>query len=218
MAGIGTLNEGPLHRGLKAWLAEPGDRFEVPLGDFVIDVVRGDLLIEIQTGSLGALGHKLDLLLDHHPVRLVVPLAAVRWLEQGGRRRRSPIRAGWWNLFDALVALPTLLDHPRLELDVVLVELTEVRSDTERVRRSRRGRVVERRLDRVVDARRFRRREDLLALLPDDLPRPFTTADLARTAGLPRTLAQRACYVLRHLELVDEVDRCRSGIRYTLGP
>ena len=40
MSNIGVLREGPLHAAVKALLARPGDRFEVPVGRFVIDVVR----------------------------------------------------------------------------------------------------------------------------------------------------------------------------------
>ncbi len=212
---IGTLNEGSLHRALKEWLAEPGDRFEVPVDEFVVDIVRDGLLIEVQTGSVAAMGRKLDRLLDGHRIRIVHPLAAVRWLEQPGRkRRRSPVKAGLWNIFDELVSMPTLLDHPGLELQVVLVEETELRSGTDMVRRGRRGRVLDRRLDGVVDHRLFTRQEELLDVLPAALPSVFTTADLAAVSGLRRDLAQRACYVLRHAGLITELDRIRAGVRY----
>jgi hypothetical protein len=52
MPGIGLLNEKPLHASLKAWYAQPEDRFEVPVEEFVIDIVRDDLLLEIQTSNL----------------------------------------------------------------------------------------------------------------------------------------------------------------------
>jgi len=212
---IGTLNEGGLHRGLKRWLAEPGDRFEVPMGEFVIDIVRGDLLVEIQTGSIGAMGRKLDHLLEEHRIRIVHPMAATRWLEQPGKpRRRSPAKLGLWNLFDELVSIPTLLDHPNLELQVLLVEETEIRSGTDMVRRGRRGRIVDRQLEAVIDERLFTRAEELLDVIPASLADPFTTAELATAARLRRDLAQRACYVLRHACLISEVDRTKAGARY----
>lgn len=212
---IGTLNEGSLHRGLKRWLAEPGDRFEVPLDEFVIDIVRGDLLIEIQTGAIGAMGRKLDHLLEHHHIRVVHPMPAIRWLEQPGKpRRRSPTKRSIWNLFDELVSIPTLLDHPHLELHIVLVEETELRSGTEMVQRGRRGRVVDRRLDDVVDERLFVSADELLEVIPDELANPFTTAELASAAHIRRDLAQRACYVLRHTGLISEVDRTKAGYLY----
>ena len=59
------MREGPLHAAVKALLAAPGDRLEVPVGRFVIDLVRADgELVEVQTGGFGALGTKLDALLD----------------------------------------------------------------------------------------------------------------------------------------------------------
>ena len=51
MPGIGLLNEKELHASLKQWYARPGDRFEIPVDGFVIDIVRDDLLIEIDLAS-----------------------------------------------------------------------------------------------------------------------------------------------------------------------
>ena len=54
MSRIGLINEKPLHASLKQWYARPGDRFEVPVDGFVIDIVRDNLLIEIQTRNFAA--------------------------------------------------------------------------------------------------------------------------------------------------------------------
>ncbi len=48
-AGIGTLRESGLHADLKRWYAQPGDEFEIALDGYVIDIRRGEYLIEIQT-------------------------------------------------------------------------------------------------------------------------------------------------------------------------
>ena len=77
---IGTLNEKPLHAALKTWYARPGDRFEVSLDGFVVDIVRGDLLVEVQTRSFSAIKRKLYQLVPHHPVRLVYPIAREKWI------------------------------------------------------------------------------------------------------------------------------------------
>ena len=59
---IGTLNEGALHAQLKEWYRCPGDLLEQVAGGFVVDLVRGDLLVEIQTGGFAPLRRKLELI------------------------------------------------------------------------------------------------------------------------------------------------------------
>jgi hypothetical protein len=68
---IGTLNEGALHAQLKDWYRRRGDRIEQVVDGFVVDLVRGNLLVEIQTGSFAPLRRKLDLLTQRYRVRLV---------------------------------------------------------------------------------------------------------------------------------------------------
>jgi hypothetical protein len=93
---IGVLREGPLHAAVKAMLAGPGDRLEVPVGRFVIDMVRADgELVEVQTGGFGPLGAKLDALLDRHTSGSCTPspssgascasTSTGRWYRAGGR-------------------------------------------------------------------------------------------------------------------------------------
>ena len=75
---IGTLNEGALHAQLKEWYRRPGDLLEQVAGGFVVDLVRGDLLVEIQTGGFAPLRRKIELLAQEHPVRLVAPVPVGR--------------------------------------------------------------------------------------------------------------------------------------------
>lgn len=216
---IGTLNEGSLHAALKAHYAEPGDELEVPLHGFVIDIRRGDLLVEIQTAAFGAMGRKLDRLLDEYRMRLVHPIAVETYLQRPGRKpRKSPRRRSIYHLFDELVSIPTLLDHPNLVLDVVLVSVTEVQRAARRSRRNRGGfRTTDRQLRHVREVRHLAGTGDVAALLPAGLPATFTTADIARVAGVSRDLAQRMAFCFRSLEVIAEVGRTRAGICYARG-
>ena len=103
---IGTLNEKPLHEALKRWYAQPGDMFEVPVDGFVADIVRGDLLIEIQTRNFTSIKRKLEKLLINHPVRLVYPIPREKWITKLAAdgnspvsRRRSPKRGAYEEVF-----------------------------------------------------------------------------------------------------------------------
>lgn len=216
IAGIGTLNESSLHAGLRAALSRPGDRFEVEVEGFVADIARGDLLIEIQTGSFGAMARKLDHLLARYQIRIVHPIAVETLLHRpGARPRRSPRRGDVYALFDELVSFPTLLDHPNLAIEVALVVVDQHQVRAPAKARGRGGwRTVDRQLREVRAAYRFEAVTDLLALLPTGLPPVFTTADLARASGTSLERAQRMAFCLRANDLVRAVGRTRRGVLY----
>ncbi|CAN5839811.1 hypothetical protein BH23DEI1_BH23DEI1_01180 [soil metagenome] len=203
MAGIGALNETPFHAALKAIVAPPGACFEVVVDGYVIDVVAAGLLIEVQTRHVGKMRLKLERLLAHHRVRLVLPVSEERWIvkrgvDGPGRRRRSPKRGGVAHALFELVAIPKLLDHPNLEIEVVVVREEEEREYRPGAAWRKRGWVtVDRRLLGIGERRLFRGARAWLELLPADLPPTFTTLDLVRALGVTRSIAQRAAYVLR---------------------
>ncbi|WP_156027677.1 hypothetical protein [Candidatus Solirubrobacter pratensis] len=209
VTGIGILREGPLHAALKEWLARPGDRLEVPVGGFVIDVVRADgELVEIQTGSFSPLRPKMDALLDAFRVRLVHPIPArrriVRVDEHGMvlSTRPSPKRPGFTAIFEGLVSFPTLLDHPNLTIELLLCSEDHVRAPSPvRGRRYTRD-PGERRLIEVLDGVELRGAADLARLLPP-LEGEFSTRELAAAMGTPLALAQKAAACLRALEVFE---------------
>ena len=218
---IGTLNEGSLHAALKDHYAQPGDEFEVRLDQFVIDIMRNqgkadELLIEVQTGSFAAMGNKFDHLLPDHRMLMVHPIAVETRLDKpGAKPRKSPRRGSVYGVLDELVSIPTLLDHPNLALDVVLVSVTKVQVVDPKARRGRGGfRTVDRKLDGIHEVHHFGGVEDLNQLLPDELPATFTTADIAQLAGISRDTAQRLAYCFKAACLFDQVDRTKAGIIY----
>jgi hypothetical protein len=208
---IGTLRERPLHASLKRWYARAGDRVEVPVDGYVIDLVRGELLIEIQTRGFATMRAKVaDLLARGHRVRVVHPIAVERWLvkvDDAGDvlgRRRSPRRGALVDVVSELVSFPHLVAHPGFELEVLLVLQEEVRRH-QPGRCWRRGgwATVERRLLDVVARVPLAHAEDLACLLPPDLPDRFTTAELAEGIGRPRRVAQQLAYCLKAIDLIE---------------
>lgn len=203
-ADIGTLREGPLHASLKRWYARPGDLVEQPVDGLVVDIVRDDLLIEIQTGGFAPLRRKLERLLPDHRVRIVHPVAADTWivrLGEGGEilsRRRSPKHAGPVEIFGGLVSIVDHLGAPGLEIDVVVTTEEQVRRHEPGKAWRRNGWVVDhRRLLETREVIEIRSTADLARLVPGGLGDPFTTADLAEALGVPRRLAQQIVYCLR---------------------
>ena len=214
MPAIGVMREGPLHAAVKALLAEPGDRLEVSVDRFVIDLVRADgELVEVQTGGFGALGRKLDALLDEHRVRIVHPIAAERRIvrvDEHGEvvaARRSPKRATAVDVFDKLVAFPALLSHPNLTIEVLLLREDHIRRPQPTTRRGRTRDPGERRLVDLLDRIVLRTPEDVVAALPALPSEPFSTRELADRLGCGTVLAQRTLYCLRSIGIVDRAGK-----------
>ena len=204
------MREGPLHAAVKAALAEPGDRLEVPVGRFVIDLVRADgELVEVQTGGFGALGRKLDALLDEHRMRVVYPVAAERRIVRVDEHgevlgvRRSPKRATAAEVFDKLVAFPSLLTHPNLTIEVLLLREDHIRRPQPTTTRGRTRDPGERRMVEVLDRVALRTSQDILAALPALPVEPFSTRELAALLRCSTLLAQRTLYCLRTIGIVE---------------
>jgi hypothetical protein len=211
-----------LHSALKDWYARPEDRQEVTIDGYVIDVVRDDLLIEIQTRSFAKIKRKLLDLVSHHPVLLAYPVAQAKWiviLDADGTsplgRRKSPKRGNVVQVFAELVSFPTLLADPNFSLDVLLTQEEETRIHDPRRGWRRRGWVTHKRhLIQVVERHHFGSAQDMAVLLPGDLREPFTTTDLAAALGQRRRLAQRMAYCLREMGVISQVGKKGNSILY----
>ncbi len=219
---IGTLGEKHLHAALKRWYSRPGDRIEVPVDRFVVDLVRDDLLIEIQTRGFSSMKQKVTALLElGWRVRIVHPIALDRWIvkidgdgtELG--RRRSPRHGTPIDVFAELVSFPDLVAHPSLEVHLVLTTEEEYRQHAPgRAWRRKGWMVIERRLVDVVDTVMISGVEDLATLIPAGLPETFTTEDLATALGRSRRVAQQMAYCLRGAEVFVPVGKIGNAVQY----
>lgn len=219
---IGCLNESNLHAALKRLVAPAGSRFEVPRNGYVIDALHGDLLIEVQTRNFGAMRTKLAALLPEHKVRLVLPVATTRWLvkhhdDSRTERRRSPKSAHAAHVFSELVYAPQLFAHPNLQIELALLEEEEHRVHAPGKAWRRKGWVVTgRSLVAVHERLLLEHPQQLLKLLPSELPATFRTVDLATLGKWPRRLAQQAAYCLVELELATRVGKEGNAYLYQL--
>jgi hypothetical protein len=216
---IGTLNEGALHAQLKDWYRRPGDLLEQPVGAYVIDLVRGDLLVEFQTGGFAPLRRKLALLAEAHPIRVVAPIPVVRRIvklsDEGEilSTRRSPKRGRAEDIFARLVSIPALLCLPGFELEVVLIDLDELRVHRPGKAYRRRGWVVTgRRLVAVNETRLLASPADAAGMLPSELPEEFDTSELAQAAGIDRRLAQQMAYCLRAMGVLEPAGKRKGAV------
>jgi len=221
-ATIGILRESTLHAELKNHCSRPGDRQEVVVDGYHIDIVRGEELIEIQTACFAALKPKLAALVPTHPVRLVYPISREKVVVRLDRRkrkelsrRRSPKAAGLDELFLELVSIPDYMAHANFSLEVLFVAIEEIRVEDGKGSWRRHGQsVLDRKLIAVLESRCFSTPEDFRALLPPDLETPFDSRALSAASGRPRWVAQKMLYCLRKMNAVKVVGRKATGLLY----
>ncbi len=221
---INTLNEKPLHAALKEWYSRSGDRVEVNVDGYLIDIVRKNQLIEIQTQSLFSLKKKLTALVKKHRVRVVLPIAIEKWIIRVERdevtqlgRRKSPRRGSLYDMFLELVSIPRLMAHPNLSLEVLLIQEEVVRKFNGSRGWWRKGWViVERRLLDVLERHTFGDLEDFEFFVPTSLEETFTTADIADVHDIPRWLAQKIAYCLREMHVIVPVGKNGNAIVYAM--
>jgi hypothetical protein len=215
------MTEYSLHSEIKEWYKGSGDNLEVKVEDFIIDVLRGKLLIEIQTQNFSAIKKKLAKLLLNNKVRLVYPVAKLKWIVhtsasgQFVRRRKSPKKGKVIDVFHELVHIPRIVVNKNFSLEVLLIEEEEVRcSDGSGSWRRKGVSVKDRKLLNVFDRIIFRDSHDFLQFLPKDLHETFTNKVIAAKLGIPIRLAQKITYCLRNMAAIAVVGKKRNELLF----
>jgi hypothetical protein len=203
---IGGLNETELHEQLKHHYAGSTGQVEREVDGFVVDVVGTAELVEIQTRGVGKLRRKILALTPANRLRIVIPVAKETHLIKrsvGGEllsSRKSPKRGRVESAFREITSIADVLPRENLTIEVLLVTAVETRVDDGKGSWRRHGVSVEARaLDQIVERHEFRTRKDYIALLPPDLPSPFTNSDLREATGLRYTEAQPITSALRKM-------------------
>ena len=215
------MTEHSLHSEIKDWYKILGDELEVKVKDFRIDILRDKLLIEIQTGNFTSIKKKLLKLLLNNQVRLVYPIAKLKWivhvsrLGEFVRRRKSPKKGKLLDLFHELVHAPSLIKDRNFSLEVLLIEEEELRCYDGRGSWRRRGvSVKDRKLLRVFERFVFEDNRDFLEFLPEELDENFTNEVLALKLGISIGLARKITYCLRRMGAISIAGKKRNELLF----
>ena len=217
------MTEYSLHAGIKEWYSCLGGQVEVRVDDFRVDVVKDGVLIEIQTHNLSTIKQKLHELLLANQVRLVYPIAKVKWIvhvsEAGNfvRKRKSPKKGKTIDLFVEMVHLSDLVNNENFSFEVLLTEEEELRCNNGKGNWRRRGASIkDRKLLRVFDRVVFEDGTDFLNILPKTLGGPFTNRVLAKKMGISVRLAQKISYCLRKMNVITVVGKKKRELLFTV--
>jgi len=217
--GINIKHEKSLHSSIKQWYAMPGDRLEVKVDKYIIDLVREDSLIEIQTKNFSAIGNKLRELVKYNKVRLVHPIAIEKYIvtlestEEIISRRKSPKKGKLIDLFDELVRIPDLIEEENFTLEILMTKEEEIRCKDGKGSWRRKGiSIKDRKLVEVVEKVTFNEKGDFLIFIPKDLPKNFTNKDLAKTLKVTVYKARKITYCFRKMNIIKEVGKLRNEL------
>ncbi len=218
----GLSNEGSLHSEIKQWYARPGDRFEVRLNGYIVDILRDDHVIEIQTRNFLAIRNKLLTLCKTHQVRLVHPVFAEKWItrinEPGGEiigKRRSPKKGTIISLFDELIRIPDLINLNNLTIEVLLIRAEEIWCQDGKGSWRRKGvSIIDRKLLDVFESVTFQDKADFLKCLPANLIQPFSNKSLALKLGCKTQSAGKVTYCLKKMGVIKEIGKIGNQLLF----
>lgn len=208
--GIGTLGEKVLHAIVKLYKEPDVSKHEQKLGTYVADIFTGDSVVEIQTRQFAKLRAKLACFLADYPVTIVYPIPARKWLVwidpktgEATKERRSPKRGDVYDCLKELYAIKPLLDHPNLTIELLFVDLKELRLlngwSEDRKRGSRREDRIPTAYERSV---MIGGKHGYDLLLPETLAPTFTSADYAKHAHVHPKRAQTAITILKSVSII----------------
>jgi len=212
---IGTLHESSLHAALKLWYKESEDKLEVPIENFIIDIVRNDLLIEIQTKNFSIIKRKLEKLVENYRILLIHPIVKDKWIinveSQSNRsisKRLSPRHNSYVDIFEELIRIPELISNPNFTIELPLVQIEEYRKNDGKGSWRRKGwSIYDRKLVSVLEKKVFYTPIDFLMLKPSSLKTPFTNTELAYSLKKPLRLAQKMSYCLRKMGIIKVIGK-----------
>ena len=220
---INTYNEKRLHFVLKKFCEEDETCHEVSVGPYIADVLHGNEIIEVQTGSFAPMRDKLRYYLDKTDFRICVvkPIPHIKWTvwidKKSGDispRKKSPRKflpkdflRDWYYLSD-------FLSNDRFEVKFFLLEEEEYRLCGSSVNKKRGSRCYERIPLSLIDVCTYSKQDDYLEFLPERLPQNFTAKEYAKAAKTRGYATYSALKILTSLGFIEKGEKEGRSIIY----
>ena len=240
---IGTMGEKRLHKTLKYFLCEDESKNEIRVfpkghsatdsevksgasgkGGYIADILDGDWIIEIQTGSFYPLKSKIKFYLENtdYNITVVHPIAAVKhviWIDpqcgEISKRNRSPKKGRLSDALPELFWLAEYIKNDRLSFKFMLLEIDEYRilngwSSDKKRGADKYDKIPVKLFDSVdVDASNL-----METLVPQGLCSEFVSSDLSRLTGLKGRKLSASLKLLCLLGFIEKGERGAKGFIY----
>jgi len=204
-------------------LYEKGDFVEYQIDRYVVDILRGQEIIEIQTHAFYKLRRKLAALLEKHTVKIVHPVAKRKWITRQNingeiiSRRKSPKKENLLDIFHELVYIPNFLNNSNLAIEVFIIEKEEVLIDDGKGSWRRKGwSLADQKLLQVYQVKALAYPDDYQTFFSGMNTNGFLNSELAEELGCSVKLARKITYTLVHSGLLTHTGMAGNAKVYAL--
>ncbi len=227
---IGTLREKRLHAVVKRYLCEDTSTHEIPLQDLVsldgapqtkmvADVLVGNMIYEVQTGSFYPLKKKLEWYLEHTDFRVTVvhPMAGIKYLSwidpvsgQVAERNKLSRKGRVKDIAGELYWLSDFIGHPRFSLRLLLLEIEEYRilNGYGKEKKNRAEKYERFPVSLLGDVALCEPEDYAFYFLPADMDAsPFTAAEYSKASGIRGKAAYAMLHLMVRLGILEEGDK-----------
>ncbi|MBR6557941.1 MAG: hypothetical protein IKT70_02910 [Clostridia bacterium] len=223
ITNIGTYNEKIMHLILKKYIDPDESHHEKKCCGFFADILDGNNITEIQTGSLSPLKKKLLKLSDlGYNINVVHPIYRKKWISwldtnsgEITRKRLSPKKGSKYHFLAELVYVLPLLKVGNIKFTVLFLEVEEYRNlngwDSTKKKGSTKNVSIP---ISLLDEMCISSAEDYHFLIPKELNETFSTAEFAKAAGLTKRRAYAAIRVLKEVMAIEPNHTLKREIYY----
>lgn len=219
-SSIGTLGEKSLHATLKWYYESDGDRHEIPIGNYIADIVGEHGIIEIQTRNFIKMKPKLAELLEAVHVTVIYPLINQKQIINMDYNtgevissRKSPKRENIYSSVHELYAIKPLLKNPNLTIKMPVLSANEIRvfgvhTQRRRKQHTRKGEYVSDIIPAdILDEIILSEPRDYRMFCPENLPEAFNSADFAQAAHSDIYTSRRILNILNYMDIIENTGK-----------
>lgn len=210
---IGTYKESTLHSILKQYCCDDRAYHEISVDGFIADVKIENNITEIQTSGFYTMKKKLEVFLQNYNVRIVYPIPQIKWVAwidpdtgEVANKNRSPKKPSAIKILSEMSGITDYLLNEKLTFSVFMLEVIDYRLLDGWSKDKKKGAT---KYDRIpialIDVIDIDSPNDLIKLLPDDLPSEFTAKQFSKCMRLSSRDAYSAIKTLETVGIVKNI-------------